>query len=299
MRTLGILALVASLAAADRIDNVFRIWDTNRDGILTSEEITDEALFKQVDADGDGRATRKEVAAYLGVKPTPKPEPKADKPKPDKGKGDTKSKSSGKNPQRESKKDPNKSKSVAQPEKMPFTVNERVADFFKRFDLNKNNRIELKEFRGGEDVFRKNDRNRNRTLSKKEVARYIQDQLREAKKRPRPDNFFELFDKNRDKKVTRKEYDGPPRFFKSYDHNKNNTVTEQELNMGPKSAMSMGDPKRVERDGATPRPKKTLPDRYDTDKNGRITLAELKGAESIMARLDNNGDGVLSGAEVR
>ena len=182
---------------------------------------------------------------------------------------------------------------------MPFTVNERVADFFKRFDLNKNNRIELKEFRGGEDVFKKNDRNRNRTLSRKEVARYIQDQLREAKKRPRPDNFFELFDKNRDKKVTRKEYDGPPRFFKSYDHNKNNTVTEQELNMGPKSAMTKGDPKRIERDGATPLPRQTLLDRYDADKNGRITLAELKGAESIMARLDKNGDGVLSGSEVR
>ncbi len=69
--------------------------------------------------------------------------------------------------------------------------------------------------------------------------------------------------------------------------------------MGPKSAMSMRNKKRLERDGATPMPRKTLLDRYDADKNGRITLAELKGAESIMARLDKNGDGVLSGAEVR
>ena len=190
-------------------------------------------------------------------------------------------------------------KSDAGQRKAPRTIKERVDDFFRRFDANKDKKVQKTEFRAGEAIFKDWDRNKDEAWSRKEATRYWTATIRNRKRNPRPDNFFELFDKNRDRKVTRKEYDGPPRFFKSYDHDKNNTVTEEELNMGPKSAMTMGDPKRIERDGATPLPRQTLLDRYDADKNGRITLAELKGAESILARLDKNGDGVLSGSEVR
>jgi Ca2+-binding EF-hand superfamily protein len=52
-------------------------------------------------------------------------------------------------------------------------------------------------------------------------------------------------------------------------------------------------------DGPTRAPKQGLLARYDKDEDGRITLEELNGAEALMTRLDKNGDGVLSGSEVR
>ena len=52
-------------------------------------------------------------------------------------------------------------------------------------------------------------------------------------------------------------------------------------------------------DGPTRAPKMGLLERYDKNGDKRITLEELNGAESILHRLDRNGDGVLSGREVR
>jgi Ca2+-binding EF-hand superfamily protein len=116
-----------------------------------------------------------------------------------------------------------------------------------------------------------------------------------AKRNPRPDNFLDLFDLNRDKKVTRKEYDGPGQFFRMYDGDKDNVVTEGELAMPtmvqvrPEDEMSM--------DGPTVLPKQGLLERYDANKDDRITPDELK-AENVFARLDKNDDGVLNGPEL-
>ena len=52
-------------------------------------------------------------------------------------------------------------------------------------------------------------------------------------------------------------------------------------------------------DGPTRAPELNLLDRYDTDKDGRVTLEELNGAEALMSRLDKNGDGVLTSGEAR
>lgn len=281
MRTLLSLTLLAALAAADgSVDRIFQVWDTNKDGVLTPDELPDKGMFVRVDADKDGKVTAKEVATFLaGAKSKD-----ADKKKPTTGKPSPK---------------PEPKKSEAKPIPDPRTISERVADFFRRFDLNKDRKIQRKEFQGDDTAFKDTDRNRNKTLSVKEVARYITRQIREAKKRPNRNNFFDLFDRNRDRKVTRKEYDGPAKFFKDHDHDKNNVVTEKELNLGPQGGMEMKGDKDFMADGPTPLPKTGLLARYDKNDDGKITIEELKGAESVLRRLDKNGDGVLSGSEVR
>ena len=277
-----VLLLFALPSMADeRVDNVFKVWDKNADGFLTEDEIPDVVIFEKVDTNGDGKVSREEVAAFLGA-PKPKKEAKQ-KPK----------------AKRDSKKE---TRSDAGQRKAPRTIRERVVDFFRRFDANKDKKIQKTEFRAGEAIFKDWDRNKDEQWSRKEVTRYMTATIRNQKRNPRPDNFFDLFDMNRDKKVTKKEYDGPGAFFRSYDHDKNNAVTLEELNMGPGAQVNMsmkkGD-KKFMADGPTQRPKLGLLDRYDKDKNGRITLKELGGAESILQRLDKNKDGILSGSEVR
>ena len=294
MRTAIQTSLVLLLAAApvalagsdlDTINNLFKVWDRNEDGTLTRDEAPDPQLFDKVDANQDGKVTREEAAAFLGVElPKEAPKPKAE-PKPE--------------PKPEAKPAGKKgSKSVAAVKKRPVTVKQRTKDFFERLDLNKDGKIQKGEFKDGEQAFNEADRSKNGVLSRKEVSAYIKAGLERAKRMPRVDNFMDLFDRNRDEKVTKREYDGPGQFFRMYDHNKNGVIVQEELNMGPRNAMMRNMPE-VDRDGPTLAPKRTLLDRYDADKDGKVTLEELGGAENLMRRLDRNGDGVLSGGEAK
>ncbi len=300
--TLASLAIVLGLAAAkahaqeDRAAATIKVWDTNGDGVLTPNEFPDQATFKKADRDGDGKVTRDEVAIFLGLMKPPKP---AEKPKAT-GKGGTAPKPPpAKKPAKKAE-----TKSDGGIKRAPHTIPERVADFFRRFDKDKNKLVERKEAAAvNENLWKRFDRNKDNAFSTKEATRYFRYTISEAKKRPTRANFFDLFDRNRDKKVTRREYDGPTQFFKSYDHNKNNAVTLEELNMGPnaggRNTRQMEQDKNFMADGPTRAPKRTLLDRYDADKNGRITLKELNGAEALMTRLDKNGDGVLTGRETK
>lgn len=289
-RLLAVLLLFSAVAAADRVDDVFAVWDADGDGVLTKMEITDEALFTKVDRDADGKITRTEVGIFLGVeKPPPSEKEKAEATRKAEAEAKAKAKAKAK-----------VSVTEAAPAKRPVTLKERVEDFFKRFDRNKDGKIQASEFQSGDEMFKRFDRNKNGSLSRKEIQRYIDYTIKEAKKRPRRDNFFDLFDRNRDGKVTRREYDGPLPFFRSYDHDKNNAVTMEELNMGPRmDAQMMRNRPRVETDGPTQAPRMTMLDRYDKDGDGRLTLEELGGAESILSRLDRNGDGVLQASEAK
>jgi len=206
LRTLLPLALLALPGLADKVDDVLKVWDANKDGVLTRDEIPDAAIFAKVDKNKDGKATRAEVAAFLGIE-QPK---KKDRPKNKSGKSTTEAKI-----------------------KTPRTTREHVADFFRRYDKDKNRKVTKKEVPTGQNVFRDWDRNKDDALTRREVERYIKAELRRLRMRPNANNFFELFDFNRDKKVTRKEYTGPRDFFRRYDHDKNGAVTEKEISMGP------------------------------------------------------------------
>lgn len=271
-RIIFLVLLAAPLVYADeKADAVFRVYDANGDGVLTPGEVPDASIFAKADANKDGKITKEEVAAYLGTGAKPRP---AVRKKPG-------------------------TKTDAGVRRAPRTTKERVADFFRRFDRNKDRKIQRAEFQGDDETFRRYDRSRDKKWNSREVTRYVAETVRMAKRRPRPDNFFDLFDRNRDKKVTSREYDGPSDFFRRYDHNKDRTVTEEELNMGPNAGRMMRGDEKLMADGPTPAPKRGLLERYDKNKDGRITLKELNDAESILHRLDKNRDGVLSGSEVK
>lgn len=282
----GVLAFAGfagpTAAANDKVDNVFKVWDRDGDGVLTTAEVPDATVFQRIDGDGDGKVTRAEVAAYFGVA-VPDGAGKAGK------------------PQQAQK--PAAKKSEAAPVPDPRTIKERVEDFFRRFDKNRDGDIAKDEFQAGDEVFDKYDRGNNGKWSRREVTRYIRDLIREAKKRPNRNNFFDLFDMNRDKKVTKREYDGPPQFFRDHDHDKDRVVTEGELALGPNGGDAdremMKRDRAVMADGPTTLPRRNLLERFDEDGDGRVTLEELGGAATILERLDKNGDGVLSGSETR
>ncbi len=283
MRKLWLCALLAAPASADEVDNAFAVWDSNRDDILTPDEFPDEGIFGRLDTDKDGKITRKEVAAFYGIKPeAPSKEGKG--PEGKEGKGGLAK--------------PAEKKSEAAPELEPRTLKERIDDFFRRFDLDKDGKVQKKEFPGAsDDQWARYDRTGDEALNRREAARYVEEQLEMAKRYPRPDNFMDLFDMNRDKKVTKKEYDGPGQFFRMYDTDKDNVVTEGELAM-PAMNQMMPEEEEASMDGPTVLPKQGLLERYDANKDERITPDELK-AENIFSRLDKNSDGVLTGPELR
>jgi len=289
MRGLAVLLLFAGAAAAQDAGRTLKVYDDNRDGVLTKNEFPDAAAFAKADRDGDGEVTEDELAIFLGLKKAPPP-PKNETEKPE-----------AKKPAPEAKKE---SVSDGGVRKRPFTVPERVKDFFRRFDRNDDRKVDKKEAAGiGGEMWERFDRNNDEAFNYREATRYVRFTLEEAKKRPTRANFFELFDRNRDRKVTKREYDGPPAFFRQYDHDKDRVVTEDELNMGANaggmSRRQMEADEEFMADGPTKAPKRTLVDRYDANGDGRVTLEELKGAEALMLRLDRNGDGVLSGRETR
>lgn len=279
MRRFWLFALLAAPALADEVDNVLSVWDANRDGLLAADEIPDAAIFGRLDTDKDGKVTRDEIAAFLKLKPEPKKDGKGAE-----GKEGKPAK-------------PEEKKSESAPEAEPRTVKERVDDLFRRADQDKDGKIQRKELPGASDEqWGRYDRTRDDALNRREATRYVEEQLEIAKRNPRPDNFLDLFDMNRDKKVTKKEYDGPGQFFRQYDTDKDDVVTEAELAAPP--MVEMREEEMMDMDGPTALPKMGLLERYDANRDERITPDELK-AENVFRRLDKNGDGILSGGELR
>ena len=283
MRTLAVLLLAAAAASAqdNAVDMVLRVWDANMDGVLSKDELPDDAIFQKVDKNGDGKLTRAELAAFFEAKPEP----------PAKKDGARKKAKGAPEPQK-------KKSDVAMQE--PRTIKERVADLFRRLDRNKDGKLQRAEMAGlNDEVFSQYDRTRNGEWSRREATRWVKDSVAAAKRNPSTRNFFQLFDRNRDKKVTKQEYDGPGSFFRRFDHDKDKVITEGELAMGPDAGRMQRGDKEFMADGPTKMPRRNLLERYDANGDGRVTLAEMGNAESVLKRLDKNGDGVLTGSEVR
>ena len=58
----ALLALVVTAAQSGRAQGAFDLFDRNRDGLVTRDELPDAATFALFDADGDGLITREEYA---------------------------------------------------------------------------------------------------------------------------------------------------------------------------------------------------------------------------------------------
>jgi hypothetical protein len=64
-------AATAAKATVPQLKARFQALDTNKDGVLTASEVPDEATFKKLDKNGDGKVTEPEflaVAADAAVK---------------------------------------------------------------------------------------------------------------------------------------------------------------------------------------------------------------------------------------
>ncbi len=109
--------------------------------------------------------------------------------------------------------------------------------------------------------------------------------------------LFDLADANGDGKLTVDEVQAPSeRWFKRYDKNNDGFLEADEL------AGQLGAPPRAENDGhARPSRHATRFVRFlDTDQDGKVSLAEIKGEEArIFHYGDANGDNALSPDEFR
>lgn len=103
------------------------------------------------------------------------------------------------------------------------------------------------------------------------------------------DGFVERFDKDKDGKIARDEYSGPGRIFDRVDTDKDESLTRDEIAKFMQAAA---------RRGGTTGPAGFV-SRFDKNGDNRVTLEEFGGPETSFARLDANGDGVVSSADVK
>lgn len=169
----------------------------------------------------------------------------------------------------------------------------RAADTTRTFDRNADGVIQREEYPGRDDVFRRADRSRNGALEAGEVLALCEEQVEDIRKRlrsPARNEFLDLFDADRDRRVDQDEYDGPAAAFRKFDTDGDGTVTYDELY--PEQMREMRD--------AGPKPERlTAIAALDKDDDGRVARSEFPGSDAAWRRLDRNGDGFVTAADSR
>ncbi len=101
------------------------------------------------------------------------------------------------------------------------------------------------------------------------------------------DGFMERFDKDKDGMISREEYTGPAQIFDRVDTDKDENLTRDEIAKFMQAAAKRG---------GTTGPADFV-QRFDKNSDGRVTLEEFGGPETSFARLDANGDGVVTSTD--
>ena len=172
----------------------------------------------------------------------------------------------------------------------------RAADALRNFDQDKNGTVSREEYPGADHVFKNADRNRDGALQPAELLALANDELDDIRKRmksPSRNEFLNLYDLERDNRVTQEEYDGPPAPFRKYDADGDGIVTYGELypeRMGNKESREMACPKPEDSNAIA---------RLDKDGDGKVARDEFAGSDAAWRRLDRNCDGWVTVADAR
>ena len=275
---------------------MFAQLDANKDGQLTADEIPDdkrrlfERLLRIADKNQDGKLNAEEFAA--GLKPRERPAPpappqgpegrKPDGPKPDGRPG---------------------------PEMM-----------FKRLDANGDGKITLDEVpeerrERFKKLIERGDKDGDGALSEQEFIAAMPDpgpgpgKPAEGKRPERARRFFSRFDKNGDGKVTLDEV--PPeqrpmieRLLRRGDKDGDKALSLEEFTDALRQGRP-GEARPAEGDGRRPPfpggrglPFPSLFSALDTDRDGKLSAAEIAAAPEVIRKLDKNGDGVVTPDEI-
>jgi Ca2+-binding EF-hand superfamily protein len=169
---------------------------------------------------------------------------------------------------------------------------------FRDLDRNKDGKISRDEFQGPEEFFNRLDANGDGSLSEEE--------LQNARQRfqgtggPRlGESLVNLLDANRDTKVSRDEFAKIVEVFASLDRDGDGSLTGEELARLPSVAAAQP---RAEAPSAPAAPGginvNTLFERYDANKDGKLSEEEMKLNARFFQMLDTNRDGVVTREEV-
>ena len=154
-------------------------------------------------------------------------------------------------------------------------ISDWTVENFTRLDRNRDGRLSEQEWVYNWETFRRIDRNRDGFLSRPEFLgeEAIGDDDR--------DDRFEALDVDRNGRIEEREWHGSRDAFEWLDRNGDRVLTRAEV---------VGDP--------SPADSRTLFDRLDIDRNGRITLNEWRWSKASFDRRDLNGNRGLERAEL-
>lgn len=169
---------------------------------------------------------------------------------------------------------------------------------FRDLDRNKDGKITRDEFQGPEEFFNRLDANGDGSLSEEEFQSARQrfqgpggPRLGEA--------LLTLLDANRDGKVSREEFAKIVEVFTSLDRDSDGSLTGEELARLPSVAAALP---RAEAPSAPAAPGginvNALFERYDANKDGKLSEEEMKLNARFFQMLDINRDGVVTREEV-
>lgn len=175
---------------------------------------------------------------------------------------------------------------------------------FSQMDTNKDNKLSLAELTASRETwFSSVDTNKDGVATQAEL-----EQSFASARQERMTKMFERQDVNKDGRISRDEGRMPSAWFEKADANKDGALTSAELsaarkNMGPgKHDVTGKNDVAGKNDGpgkpGGPRGNKLS--RLDTNSDGKVELAEIRGAASQhFARLDVNSDGAVTSDEFR